>query len=320
MNVGSLFSGVGGIEFGFERAGFKTVWLIEYEPYAAAVLKKQFPEATIYGDITQIDFNSVQPIDVLTGGFPCQDISNAGKRAGITGSRSSLWKYYAEAIRVLRPKYAVIENVSALTKRGLDVVLSDLASLGYDAEWHCLSASSVGAPHRRDRIFVIAYPSCGGHHREQRKESIGKERRVDELAYPDSARLQDAWAEQQTARFSGRCEKNQLAYSDSCGCFHGQAQEQPDKGREHAFGDSREGCAHVADASSEGLQGHCESKRIYSSHAEHGEQGWWTVEPDVGRVAYGIPSRVDRIKCLGNAVVPQVAQIIAETIKQITEE
>jgi len=127
MYVGSLFSGIGGIELGFERAGFKTLWFCEIDPYAQAVLRRRFPDAVVYGDITKLDFKTVPGIDILAGGFPCQDISTAGKGIGITGSRSGLWKYYAKAIRVLRPQVAFVENVSILTGRGLDVVLSDLA-------------------------------------------------------------------------------------------------------------------------------------------------------------------------------------------------
>ena len=159
MNVGSLFSGIGGIELGLERAGFKTAWFIENEPYAQAVLKKQWPGTPVHGDITKINLEELPKVDILTGGFPCQDISNAGKRVGIQGSRSGLWTYYCEAISVLRPRIALIENVSALLGRGLDTVLCDLVQVGYDAEWYCISASSVGAFHKRDRIFIIAYPN-----------------------------------------------------------------------------------------------------------------------------------------------------------------
>ena len=156
LRVGSLFSGTGGIELGLERAGgFETVWFVECDPHAQAFLRKYWPDATIYGDITEIDFASVPRIDVLTGGFPCQDISNAGKRVGISGSRSGLWKHYLRAISVLRPRIVFAENVAALTQRGLDTVLIDLAAIGYDAEYHCFPASAVGAPHRRDRIVII---------------------------------------------------------------------------------------------------------------------------------------------------------------------
>lgn len=126
MNVGSLFSGIGGIELGFERAGgFKTLWFVEQDKYCQAILRRHWPTAVIYDDITQVDFGNVPKVDVLTGGFPCQDISNAGKRVGIEGSRSGLWKEYARAISVLRPRIVFAENVSALTQRGLDTVLGD---------------------------------------------------------------------------------------------------------------------------------------------------------------------------------------------------
>ena len=172
MRIGSLFSGIGGIELGFEKQGFKTLWFIENDLYAREIIRKRFPKADIYDDVTQIDFKTIPKIDILTGGFPCQDISNAGKRAGIEGRRSSLWKYYLEAIRILRPRYALIENVSALLNRGFDVILADLAEVGYDAEWHCVPASAVGALHRRDRIFILAYPQlCGYIHRQIKEQS-----------------------------------------------------------------------------------------------------------------------------------------------------
>jgi len=126
VRVGSLFSGIGGIELGLERAGgYETAWFVENDKHAQAILRKHWPNAIVYDDVTTIDFSTVPKVDVLTGGFPCQDISIAGKRAGITGSRSSLWKYYLEAIRVLRPKYVIAENVSALISNGLDTVLAD---------------------------------------------------------------------------------------------------------------------------------------------------------------------------------------------------
>ncbi len=161
ISVGSLFSGIGGIELGLERTGnFRTEWFVENNGYARAVLRKHWPGLPIHSDITQMDWSKVAPVDMLTGGFPCQDLSYAGKGAGIKeGSRSGLWKEFYRAIRILRPKFVFVENVSALLSRGLDIVLGDLAAIGYDAEWYCVTASSVGAPHRRDRIFIIAYTS-----------------------------------------------------------------------------------------------------------------------------------------------------------------
>jgi DNA (cytosine-5)-methyltransferase 1 len=162
LYVGSLFSGIGGIELGLERTGFfETKWFIENDIYCQAVLRKHWSQCEVYGDITYIDWSKMPKVDVLTGGFPCQDISQAGRGKGIIdGKRSSLWKHYAESIRILRPKYAIIENVPMLYSRGLNVVLADIAQAGYNAEWFTLQASYFGAPHKRERMFIIAYP-CG---------------------------------------------------------------------------------------------------------------------------------------------------------------
>jgi len=153
-----LFSGIGGIELGFERAGFKTIGFVENNPYCQEVLRKHWPQAAIYDDITKMDFGNAPRVDVLTGGFPCQPWSSAGKRKGPLDERW-MWPYFAKAIRMLRPRIALIENVPILTKRGLNVVLADIAEMGYDAEWFTLSAQEVGAIHVRERIFIIAY-SC----------------------------------------------------------------------------------------------------------------------------------------------------------------
>src|SRR5574343_1933529 len=156
LTVGSLFTGIGGFDLGLERAGMRVAWQSEIDPYASAVLKKYWPLVPNHGDIRGITGDSVEWVDVLCGGFPCQDISNAGKRAGIDGERSGLWAEYARVIGELRPRYVVVENVAALLGRGLRRVLGDLAALGFDAEWHCIPASAVGAPHRRDRIWIVA--------------------------------------------------------------------------------------------------------------------------------------------------------------------
>ena len=162
MNVLSLFSGIGGIDLGLERLGCTTVAHSEIDDYANQVFAKRFPGSVLLGDITQINWNEVASsysIDIIAGGFPCQDISRLGKRAGIDGPQSGLWKHFADAIRILRPRGVLVENVPTLTKRGIDRVLGDLASCGYDAEWDCVPASTVGAPHKRDRIFILSYPN-----------------------------------------------------------------------------------------------------------------------------------------------------------------
>ncbi len=161
MRLGSLFSGAGGLDLAVEaHTGAETVWQCEQDPDASKVLAARFGVPNL-GDITTVDWTEVEPVDVLCGGFPCQDISNAGKRAGITGARSGLWSFYADAVRVLRPRYVYVENVGALVVRGLGTVLGDLAALGYDASWGCVRASDAGAPHRRERVFIVATDTDG---------------------------------------------------------------------------------------------------------------------------------------------------------------
>jgi len=157
MNVGSFFSGIGGLDYGFEKEGFTVKWFIEKDTFCQAVLRKNYPGRPVFPDVNTMDYTTVEAVDITIGGFPCQDISQAGKGEGIKGKRSGLWKAYKEGIRILRPKIAVIENVPMLYKRGLNVVLADLAEMGYDAEWFTLSAQEVGALHVRERLFIIAY-------------------------------------------------------------------------------------------------------------------------------------------------------------------
>ena len=178
MRVLDLFSGIGGFSLGLERAGMTTVAFCEIDPYCRAVLRKHWPDVPCYDDIRTLNRERLAAdgiaVDVICGGFPCQDISCAGAGAGIDGERSGLWREYSRLIGELRPRYAIVENVAALLGRGLDVVLGDLAALGLDAEWHCIPASAVGAPHRRDRIWIVAYPR--GEQHEGDRAAIGRPR------------------------------------------------------------------------------------------------------------------------------------------------
>ncbi|MFI6333205.1 DNA cytosine methyltransferase [Micromonospora chersina] len=160
--IGSLCTGYGGLDLAVELVlGGRLLWCAETDRHARTVLAHHWPGLPNLGDIRTIDWTRVPPVDVLTAGFPCQDISNAGKRAGITGPHSSLWRHITTALRVLRPPLVFVENVAALRRRGLDVVHADLAALGYDTSWLCLRASDIGAAHRRDRLFMLA-TSRGG--------------------------------------------------------------------------------------------------------------------------------------------------------------
>lgn len=160
MTVGSLFAGFGGNDLGLERAGFKTVWQVEKDEYARRVLEKHWPGLRRPEDVREFppEPASEWECDLICGGFPCQDISAANYRAeGISGERSGLWRDFARILGVLRPRYAIVENVPALTFRGLGTVLGDLAALGFDAEWQTIPANAFGAVHERARIFIVAY-------------------------------------------------------------------------------------------------------------------------------------------------------------------
>jgi DNA (cytosine-5)-methyltransferase 1 len=162
MRLLDLFSGIGGFSLGLERAGFRTVAFCEIEPFQRAVLNKHWPEVPVYDDIRTLSARDLDAdgvvVDAICGGFPCQDISLAGRGAGLDGDRSGLWFEYLRLIDEIRPQYAIVENVPALRNRGLDTVLRGLASIGYDAEWHLISAGAIGAPHIRERVWILAYP------------------------------------------------------------------------------------------------------------------------------------------------------------------
>ena len=267
---GSLFSGIGGFDLGFERAGIETIWEVEIEDYCRRVLARHFPSATRYNDIRTVGKHNLAPVDIISGGFPCQDISNAGKRAGIEGERSGLWSEMHRVICELRPRYVVVENVAALLGRGMGRVLGDLASCGYDAEWQSIRASDVGAPHRRERIWIVGYPVSSGltsQGLEPQRPILGKGTEAS-----TSPSLQQNVAHPASV---GRCEM-----------------EQSIRGRKDFQGSN----GSIADSSLPT------------------RWSWWAVEPDVGRVAHGIPARVDRLRGLGNAIVPQIAEWIGRRI------
>ena len=239
MKVLDLFSGIGGFSLGLERAGFETVAFCEVDKKCQAVLKKHWPNVPIFDDVSNLKGENIgQKVDVICGGFPCQDISLAGSGEGLAGKRSGLWSEFHRLIKEIKPKYAIIENVSALRSRGLDQVLRQISEIGYDAEWHCIPASAVGAPHRRDRIWIVAYAHDEG-----------------------SQGWLYRWANQKRESESG--------YLGRCSSVHGQPIEKE-----------------------------------------------WSIEPDVGRVAHGVSGRVDRLKQLGNAVVPQIPQLLGMAIME----
>jgi len=174
VRVLDLFSGIGGFSLGLERAGMKTVAFCEIDPFCRTILEKHWPNVPIYEDVRTITAERLKrdgiAADVICGGFPCQDVSNAGTRSGLAGERSGLWSEYARLIGDMGPRFVIVENVAALLARGVDIVLRDLAALGYDAEWHCIPAAAVGAQHIRDRIWIIAYSDANRELQSQRRE------------------------------------------------------------------------------------------------------------------------------------------------------
>lgn len=273
MKVLDLFSGIGGFSLGLERAGFETVAFCEVDKKCHQVLKKHWPNVPIFDDVQTLNGDDIgQSIDVICGGFPCQDISLAGKGAGLEGGRSGLWWEFHRLIKEIKPKYAIIENVSALRNRGLDQVLRSLAEIGYDAEWHCIPASAVGAPHRRDRIWIVAYANSDDGRAWSGPKSL------DGQAWMESGGGSQGFFERETSQAVANADKFGTQIS-----FEGEfSSEQLLRGSSEAWG--------IA-------VGEC-----------------WTTEPDVGRVANGIPNRVDRLKQLGNAVVPQIPELIGRAI------
>jgi DNA (cytosine-5)-methyltransferase 1 len=167
MRALDLFSGIGGFSLGLERAGFETVAFCEIEDFPRRVLAKHWPGVPIYDDVRTLTAarlvrDGVGRPELICGGFPCQDISLAGRMSGIDGAKSGLWSEYRRLIEEIGPRFVIIENSPVLRSRGLDQMLSELAALGYDAEWHCVPANALGAPHRRDRIWIVAYPAGFG--------------------------------------------------------------------------------------------------------------------------------------------------------------
>lgn len=160
MTFGSLFAGIGGLDLGLERAGHQCAWQVEIDPFCRKVLAKHWPDVPRYEDVRDVGSENLEPVDLICGGFPCQDISVAGGGAGLDGERSGLWDEYRRIIGEMGPAFVLVENSPALTVRGLGAILGTLSDLGYDAEWSTVSACSVGATHLRRRLFIVAHTDC----------------------------------------------------------------------------------------------------------------------------------------------------------------
>jgi DNA (cytosine-5)-methyltransferase 1 len=278
MRVGDLFSGIGGFSLAADWMGWETAYFSEVHPYASKVLAARFPQVPNLGDITQVRWADQPYVDILCGGFPCQPHSVAGLKKASQDERD-LSAEVIRAIRDVRPRYAVLENVPHLLRsEGGDFFrrfLRSLAEIGYDAEWITLSASDMGAPHKRERLWIVAYP----HRESQPLVFDGGSPEGSEAAAP-------AWA--MDAMDTGRSGSRAWA---------------PDVADAGEQGRERWLCR-GADQEREGQLGHAGCRRAVR---EQPRPDGWAVEPAVGRVAHGVPHRVDRLRGLGNAIVPHCA-------------
>jgi DNA (cytosine-5)-methyltransferase 1 len=280
ITIGSCFAGIGGFELGLERGipNSKTVWQIEQNKYCQTILQKHWPAATIYDDIREIDYDKIQTVNIICGGFPCQDISAAGKGKGIEhGDRSGLWRQMHRLINHIQPRVAVLENVPALLwkNRGMHIVLQDLASIGYDAEWCTISARQFGAPHLRKRVFIIAYPMQIRCRQDEQQQSHQTHRDRQQVC-TKSQEIQTQYTNSQHSQANSintiTMESTRLS---QCGC-----------------------------SKNDGIQ-------------QRNNTNYWQNFPTKPALCHrddGISNRLARLRALGNAIVPQCSEYIGKKI------
>ena len=301
MTFGSLFSGIGGFDLGLERAGMKCLWQCEKDPYALKVLEKHWPNVRRYDDITTLDATALAPVDLICGGFPCQPFSVAGKRKG-AGDDRFLWPAMLKVIEIVRPTWVLGENVPGLISLGLDGVLSDLEGLGYAVRAFVVPACAVGASHRRDRLWIVAHAESYGCW--QGRESSDVRQKDGELP------RESCWTGFLPHSVSLRELQSEGLQQDEWG--------RPSNGGQNVSNSKRIRCNGVEQADSFGAPGQAAASEVeHSSFTDGGTR--WIPEPNVGRVAYGVSRRVDRLKCLGNAVVPAVVEEFGRMIVAANE-
>ena len=350
MNELALFAGAGGGILGGHLLGWRTVCAVENEPYAISVLlqrqnDKVFPTFPIWDDICTFDGKPWRGIvDVVSGGFPCQDISAAGKGAGIKGKRSGLWSEMARVIGEVKPEWVFAENSPMLVSRGLNIVLSDLAQMGFNARWGCISAAEIGANHKRNRIWIVArnmaYTRCK-HGSQGHSRTLDKNKAI----RPTSTIHTQSGSE-------GFCED--VADTESIKCNERQTGNLSEKNKKKGLrGEIGTSCNNVADTDNryrtreiEGILGQTSrqtsnrltrsSKDVADTDSERGclrqtigqdaenarqssrgtKSRNWDIEPDVGRVVNWMAARTHRLKAIGNGQVPEVVRVAWETLSK----
>lgn len=294
LTIGSLFSGIGGLELGLEWAGLgPTLWQVEQNAMCRAVLARHWPGVDQHEDVCRVGASTLAPVDLICGGFPCQDLSSAGRRAGLAGDRSGLWYQFARIIAECGPRFVVIENVRSGAGKWVDAIRGELERLGYASLPIPISASDCGAPHERARVFVVGCIADGDGERSGARgagrPARGRARPADE-ASPGVATDADVSERSapQARQFRSDVEATEPARS---GGFtpHAHRARQPQPRRPNL----------------EIGRWPCDADRC------------WASEPDVARVAHGLSGRVDRERALGNAVVPQCAEVVGHVIRQL---
>ena len=280
-----LFSGLGGFSLGLEATGgFETVAFCDIEKFSRKVLKKHWPNVKQYKDIKELTYEQIKkdtlaPIDIITGGYPCQPFSIAGSQRGEKDTRH-LWPDMFRIVKECKPTWVIGENVSGHIKLGLDTVLQDLESEGYSVRAFSISASSIGANHQRERVWIIAHSNMENTRQHGRRiESTWNTESIGPRTSEETERSSD------TNKINGSSERASLVGESS-------------------------------DANSQGLQGRRSEQQLRKDETKRPTSwdSWWESEPSVGRVANGIPHRVDRLKGLGNSLVPAIPFIIGQSI------
>ena len=277
LRYGSFFAGIGGFDLGFDRAGFDCVFQVEIDPFCRRVLAKHWPTVPKFEDIREVSGAMLPPVDVLIGGFPCQDLSAAGAKGGIEGERSGLWREFYRIICEGEPVAISVENVPGLLVRGMGTVCGNLAARGYDLEWDSLSAAAVNAPHIRDRVWITATRRAVSDAERDRLRKLGQWQR-EQYKKPGAAVTPDDGPPQSLANTHGQRRKR-IGQSDD------NSNEQSARGR-------------IIDR----------RRQRWTGAAA------WPPEPGICRMVDGVPDRVDRLRSLGNAIVPQCAELIARRL------
>jgi DNA (cytosine-5)-methyltransferase 1 len=285
-----LFSGIGGFSLGLEATQrIKTVAFCEIDSFCTKVLNKNWPTVPVYKDIKELTYeklksDGIESIDIITGGYPCQPFSIAGSKKGVEDPRH-LWPEYFRLIKECRPTWVIGENVSGHIKLGLDAVIEDLESENYSVRTFSVSASSIGAPHQRERVWIVAHTRRGSWGEQFTRNTESTRRGTFETTERST----------NTDTSSGPSEgAKTMANTSSIKSHVG------------------ENIQHTSTRNGQGQTGR-------ESSSEEPNRNWWNIEPDVGRVADGVPDRTHRLKALGNAVVPQIPYYIAKSILEVMD-